>query len=92
MELLFIFVLPYFIGIFGYVFLWGGPIIWNVNNMYGYGNGVASRLLQSILAAVLSTMLGAKDPDQVASMAKQAGEVRTNSCSTKISLFTIIIF
>ncbi|XP_050344003.1 uncharacterized protein LOC126769349 isoform X1 [Nymphalis io] len=30
--------------------------------------------LQSILAVVLSTMLGAKDPDQVASMAKQAGE------------------
>ncbi|CAH2090321.1 unnamed protein product [Euphydryas editha] len=30
--------------------------------------------MQSILAAVLSTMLGAKDPDQVASMAKQAGE------------------
>ncbi|CAH0400001.1 unnamed protein product [Chilo suppressalis] len=30
--------------------------------------------MQGILAAVLSTMLGAKDPDQVASMAKQAGE------------------
>ncbi|CAH0726989.1 unnamed protein product, partial [Brenthis ino] len=30
--------------------------------------------MQSILAAVLSTVLGAKDPDQVASMAKQAGE------------------
>ncbi|XP_049874853.1 uncharacterized protein LOC126372967 isoform X1 [Pectinophora gossypiella] len=30
--------------------------------------------MQGILAAVLSTVLGAKDPDQVASMAKQAGE------------------
>ncbi|XP_046968207.1 uncharacterized protein LOC124535860 isoform X1 [Vanessa cardui] len=30
--------------------------------------------MQSVLAVVLSTMLGAKDPDQVASMAKQAGE------------------
>lgn len=43
---------------------------------FGYGESIASRLLQGILAAVLSTVLGAKDPDQVASMAKQAGEVR----------------
>lgn len=43
---------------------------------FGYGDGVASRLLQGILAAVLSSMLGANDPDRVASMAKQAGEVR----------------
>jgi len=28
------------------------------------------------LAAVLSTVLGSRDPDQVATMAKQAGEVR----------------
>ncbi|XP_041981135.1 uncharacterized protein LOC121734615 [Aricia agestis] len=33
-----------------------------------------SSTMQSILAAVLSTVLGAKDPDQVSSMAKQAGE------------------
>lgn len=33
------------------------------------------RLLQSILAAVLSAVLGTKDPDQVSTMAKQAGEV-----------------
>lgn len=32
--------------------------------------------IQGILAAVISTVLGAKDPDQVNSMAKQAGEVR----------------
>lgn len=30
--------------------------------------------MQSVLAAVLSTVFGTKDPDQVASMAKQAGE------------------
>lgn len=30
---------------------------------------------QNILAAVLSGVLGAKDPDQVNTMAKQAGEV-----------------
>ena len=30
--------------------------------------------MQGILAAVLSTVLGSKDPDQVATMAKQAGE------------------
>ncbi|XP_068630106.1 uncharacterized protein [Battus philenor] len=34
----------------------------------------SSSPMQGILAAVLSTVLGAKDPDQVASMAKQAGE------------------
>jgi hypothetical protein len=31
--------------------------------------------VQGILAAVFSTVLGSKDPDQVAVMAKQAGEV-----------------
>lgn len=30
---------------------------------------------QGILAAVLSAVLGTKDPDQVSTMAKQAGEV-----------------
>ncbi|XP_050433305.1 uncharacterized protein LOC126841091 isoform X1 [Adelges cooleyi] len=30
--------------------------------------------MQGVLAAVLSTVLGSKDPDQVATMAKQAGE------------------
>jgi len=30
---------------------------------------------QGVLAAVLSAVLGSKDPDQVATMAKQAGEV-----------------
>lgn len=33
-------------------------------------------LLQNVLAAVFSAMFGAKDPDQVNTMAKQAGEVR----------------
>lgn len=33
------------------------------------------RLLQGILAAVLSGVLGTKDPEQVNTMAKQAGEV-----------------
>jgi hypothetical protein len=32
-------------------------------------------LLQSVLAAVFSTMFGSKDPEQVNTMAKQAGEV-----------------
>ena len=31
---------------------------------------------QGVLAAVLSTVLGTKDPEQVNSMAKQAGEVK----------------
>lgn len=53
--------------------------------------GVASRLLQGILAAVLSTVLGAKDPDQVASMAKQAGEVRPPILSPFDSIISIII-
>lgn len=33
---------------------------------------------QNILAAVLTGVLGAKDPDQVNTMAKQAGEVNRN--------------
>lgn len=37
---------------------------------------MVSRLQQNILAAVLSSVLGTKDPDQVNSMAKQAGEVK----------------
>lgn len=34
-----------------------------------------SNCQQGILAAVLTGVLGAKDPDQVNTMAKQAGEV-----------------
>ncbi|XP_055706391.1 uncharacterized protein LOC129803676 isoform X1 [Phlebotomus papatasi] len=37
-------------------------------------NGGGGSPMQGILAAVLSTMLGAKDPEQVNTMAKQAGE------------------
>lgn len=40
----------------------------------GYGKSFRV-VFQGILAAVLSAVLGSKDPDQVASMAKQAGEV-----------------
>lgn len=44
--------------------------------VYGIiGFCVVSRLQQNILGAVLSSVLGTKDPDQVNSMAKQAGEV-----------------
>lgn len=43
--------------------------------------------IQGILTAVLSTVLGTKDQDQVASMAKQAGEV-SKSCT---SLFAILL-
>lgn len=32
-------------------------------------------LLQSVLAAVFSSVFGSKDPEQVNTMAKQAGEV-----------------
>lgn len=32
--------------------------------------------VQSVLAAVMSGMLGSKDPEQVTIMAKQAGEVK----------------
>lgn len=42
--------------------------------------------IQGILTAVLSTVLGTKDQDQVASMAKQAGEVSTH---TRTSLHTL---
>ena len=41
-------------------------------------------LSQNILAAVLTGMLGAKDPDQVNTMAKQAGEVTSNEIQNKI--------
>lgn len=36
------------------------------------------KYIQGVLAAVLSTVLGTKDPEQVNSMAKQAGEVKQN--------------
>lgn len=36
-----------------------------------------SCLPQGILAAVLGAVLGSKDPEQVSTMAKQAGEVST---------------
>lgn len=35
-------------------------------------------LAQGILAAILSTVVGTRDPEQVNTMAKQAGEVRLN--------------
>lgn len=35
-----------------------------------------NQFAQGILAAVLSSVLGTRDPDQVNSMAKQAGEVK----------------
>ncbi|XP_013191559.1 uncharacterized protein LOC106135734 isoform X1 [Amyelois transitella] len=49
--------------------LGGGPSSDGIDKV---DNG--SSPMQGILAAVLSTVLGTKDPDQVASMAKQAGE------------------
>jgi hypothetical protein len=47
---------------------------------------------QGILAAVLSALLGSKDPEQVATMAKQAGEVSlpTNFLSLSLSLYIYI--
>lgn len=35
---------------------------------------------QGVLAAVFSTMFGSKDPEQVNTMAKQAGEVSVGAC------------
>lgn len=40
-------------------------------------------LAQGILAAILSTVVGARDPEQVNTMAKQAGEVSLISLTKK---------
>jgi hypothetical protein len=48
---------------------------------------------QGILAAVLSALLGSKDPDQVATMAKQAGEVSApTDADTWLRSLTIMLF
>lgn len=45
---------------------------------------------QGILAAVLSAVLGTRDPDQVATMAKQAGEVCSYIIVHILFLFIIL--
>uniref|UniRef100_A0A1S4N1R1 Uncharacterized protein n=1 Tax=Pediculus humanus subsp. corporis TaxID=121224 RepID=A0A1S4N1R1_PEDHC len=52
--------------------LLGGAVMPTNDGIDKVDNG--SSPMQGILAAVLSAVLGSKDPDQVASMAKQAGE------------------
>lgn len=44
---------------------------------------VVASLAQGILAALLSTFVGNRDPDQVNMMAKQAGEVSENPANVQ---------
>jgi hypothetical protein len=47
---------------------------------------------QGVLTAVLSAVMGSKDPDQVSTMAKQAGEVPTLFLYTYLSSFFLLKF